>query len=74
LLLLADVTISLIPPTAPISEGAGEVLVCCARLTDLPAGGLGCPLVADLILMDGAKAGVLFFKARCMYASVADGV
>jgi len=73
LLLLADATISLIPPTAPISEGAGEVLMCCARLIGLPTGGLGCPLVADLILMDGTKAGVLCSKARCMFASV-DGV
>ena len=70
---IADATISLIPPTAPISEAAGEVLMCCARLTNLPTGGLGCPLVADLILMNGSKAGVLFFKGRCMDAS-ADGV
>ena len=69
MLLLADATISLIPPTAPISEGAGEVLVCFARLTSLPTGGLGCPLVADLILMDGVKAGVLYSKARYMFAS-----
>ena len=73
LLFLADATISLIPPTAPVSEAAGEVVMCCARLTGLPTGGLGCPLVADLILTDGAKAGVLYSKARCMYVST-DGV
>jgi len=67
LLLLADATISLIPPTAPVSEAAGEVIMCCARLTGLPTGGLGCPLVADLILTDGAKAGMLYSKARCMH-------
>jgi len=60
LLLLADATISLIPPTVPISEAVGDVLMCCARLTGLPTGGLGCPLVADLILMNGTKAGVLY--------------
>jgi len=73
LLLLADATISLIPPTAPISEAAGEVIMCCGRLTGLPTGGLGCPLVADLILIGGSKAGMLYFKRRCRYAS-ADGV
>jgi len=67
--LLADATISLIPPTGPISEAAGEVLMCCARLTGLPTGGLGCPLVADLVLTDGTKAGMLYSKARCMYTS-----
>ena len=47
--------------------------MCCAWLTDLPTGGLGCPLVADLILTDGAKAGMLYSKTRCRYA-LADGV
>ena len=59
LLFLADALISLIAPTAPISEDAGEVQMCCAKLFGLPTGGLGCPLVADLILIDGAKAGGL---------------
>ena len=42
--------------------------MCCARLTGLPTGGLGCPLVADLILVDGAKAGVLYSNVDlCMH-------
>jgi len=59
LLFLADALISLIAPTSPIGEDAGKVLMCCAKLFGLPTGGLGCSLVADLILIYGAKAGVL---------------
>ena len=55
--LLADATISLITPTSPVHEDAGDVQMCCAQLTDLPVGGLGCPLIATLNLTDGSKAG-----------------
>jgi len=56
--LFADATISLIAPTAPVSEDAGDVQMCCAQLTNLPLGGLGCPLTATLTLTDGVKAGM----------------
>ena len=56
--LLADATISLIAPTAPVNEDAGDIQMCCAQLTDLPTDGLGCPLVATLTFNDGLKAGV----------------
>jgi len=56
--LLADATVSLIAPTAPLNEGAGDVQMCCVQLTDLPNGGLGCPLTATLTLTDGDKAGM----------------
>ena len=58
ILLLADAIISLIAPTASVNEGAGDVQMCCAQLSDLPMGGLGCPLTATLTLTDGLKAGV----------------
>ena len=32
--------------------------MCYAQLTDLPMGGLGCPLAATLTLTDGLKAGM----------------
>ena len=57
-MLLADATISLIPPTAQVTEDAGDIQMCCAQLTDLPMGGLGCPLTATLTLNSGSKAGV----------------
>ena len=57
-MLLADATISLILPTAPVNENAGDIQMCCAQLTGLPMGGLGCPLTATLSLTDGLKAGV----------------
>ena len=57
-MLLADATVSLIAPTAPVNEGAGDVQMCCAQLSDLPMGGLGCPLIATLTLTDGDKAGM----------------
>ena len=57
-MLLADATISLIAPTGPVNEDAGDIQMCCAQLTNLPTGGLGCPLVAALTLNDGIKAGM----------------
>ena len=57
-MLFADATISLIAPTAPVNEDAGDVQMCCAQLTNLPLGGLGCPLTATLTLTDGVKAGM----------------
>ena len=57
-MLLADATITLIPPTAPVNEDAGDIQMCCAQLTNLPMGGLGCPLTATLTLTDGIKAGM----------------
>ena len=57
-MLLADATISLIALTAPVNESAGYIQMCCAQLSDLPMGGLGCPLIATLTLTDGDKAGM----------------
>ena len=57
-MLLADATISLITPIAPVDEDAGDIQMCCAQLTDLPMGGLGCPLIAALNITDGSKAGL----------------
>ena len=57
-MLLADATISLMAPTGPVNEDAGDIQMCCAQLTNLPMGGLGCPLVAALTLTDGIKAGM----------------
>ena len=57
-IIVADATISLIAPTTPVNEDAGDIQMCCAQLTDLPVGGLGCPLTATLTLTDGAKAGM----------------
>ena len=55
---LADAIVSLIAPIAPVNEDAGDVQICCAQLTGLPMGGLGCPLIATLNLTDGSKAGM----------------
>ena len=57
-MLLADATISLITPIAPVDEDAGDIQMCCAQLTNLPMGGLGCPLIAVLNITDGSKAGM----------------
>ena len=58
LLFLTDATILLLAPTAPVNEDVGATQICCAQITDLPSGGLGCPLIATLTLVNGAKAGV----------------
>ena len=55
---LTDGTISLIAPTVPVNEDVGVTQMCCAQITDLPSGGLGCPLIATLTLVDGSKAGM----------------
>ena len=49
---------SLIAPTTPVNEDVGAAQICCAQVTDLPSGGLGCPLVATLTLVNGLKAGM----------------
>ena len=41
-----------------MNEDVGVTQMCCAQLTGLPIGGLGCPLIATLTLTDGPKAGV----------------
>ena len=57
-MLLADATISLIAPIAPVDEDAGDIQMCCAQLTSLPLGGLGYPLIAAFTITDGSKAGM----------------
>ena len=58
LLFLTDAAISLVAPAAPVNEDVGAAQICCAEITDLPSGGLGCPLIATLTLVDGLKAGI----------------
>ena len=41
-----------------MNEDVGAAQICCAHVADLPSGGLGCPLIATLTLVNGAKAGV----------------
>ena len=57
-MLLADATISLIAPIAPVDEDAGDIQMCCAQLTNLPLGGLEYPLIAAFTITDGSKAGM----------------
>jgi len=60
---LTDGTISLIAPTVPVNEDVGVTQMCCAQITNLPSGGLGCPLIATLTLVDGAKAGMYIYRS-----------
>ena len=60
---LTDATISLIASTVPVNEDVGVTQMCCAQITDLPSGGLGCPLIASLTLVDGAKAGMHIYRS-----------
>ena len=48
----------MIAPPVPVNEDVGVTQMCCAQVTDLPSGGLGCPLVATLTLVNGTKAGM----------------
>ena len=57
-LFLTDATVLLVAPAAPVNEDVGVTQMCCAQVTDLPSGGLGCPLIATLTLVDGLKAGM----------------
>ena len=46
-----------------MNEDVGVTQMFCAQITDLPSGGLGCPLIATLTLVDGAKTGMHIYRS-----------
>ena len=53
--LLTDATVTIVPSDYIVNESQGSVEVC-ASLTDIPAGGLECEVVATINTSDGSSA------------------